>query len=170
MLEAHLRHDPDLFSRTFAHEEIFPPELGCHADHSLALHGTPLDGAGLLHMCAEYGEIEIARWMLERGANANLRAHVDRDGFGGQTPLFTVVVSLFGGRRRNADFAELLLQHGADPGIRASLRKGLRFTDDESMHEYHTVTAVEWGERFHDRRVVNEPALRVIVRASRPRT
>ena len=40
LLEEHLRRDPDLFSRTFSHQEIYPPELGCHADESLALHTT----------------------------------------------------------------------------------------------------------------------------------
>lgn len=164
LLEGHLRRDPGLFSRTFPHEAIFPPELGCDADHSLALHGTPLDGAGLLHMCVEYGEIEVARWMIERGADLNLQARVDADGFGGHTPLFNCVVSMYGGRRRTADFANVLLDHGADPNVRASLRKGLRFSDDESVHEYRDVTPVEWGERFHDRSVVNDAALALIAR------
>lgn len=44
LLEQHLHSDPDLLTRTFSHQEIYPPELGCHADHSLALHGTPLSG------------------------------------------------------------------------------------------------------------------------------
>lgn len=169
-LESHLRRDPNLFSRTFAHEAIFPPELGCHADHSLALHGTPLDGAGLLHMCVEYGEIEIIRGMLERKADVNLRARVDADGFGGHTPLFGCVVSMYGGHRRTADIAALLLDHGADPHVRASLRKGVRFSDDESVHEYRNVTPAEWGERFHDRSLVNEPALQLLIERVRART
>jgi hypothetical protein len=61
LLEEHLRRDAQLLSRTFSHEEIYPPELGCHADHSLALHGTPLAGTTLLHMCVDFDEIEIAR-------------------------------------------------------------------------------------------------------------
>src|SRR6185436_6067382 len=32
LLEAHLRRDPGLLSRTFAHRETYPPQLGCHAD------------------------------------------------------------------------------------------------------------------------------------------
>ena len=63
LLGDHLRRDPQLLSRSFSHQEIFPLELGCHADESLALHGTPLAGASLLHMCVDYDEIEIARWM-----------------------------------------------------------------------------------------------------------
>jgi len=30
LLEEHVRRDPSLLQRTFAHEEIYPPELGCH--------------------------------------------------------------------------------------------------------------------------------------------
>ena len=42
----------------------------------------------LLHICADYDEIEIARWLLERGMNVNERAAVDAEGFGGHTALF----------------------------------------------------------------------------------
>src|SRR5688572_29112380 len=85
LLEAHLRRDPKLLQRTFTHEEIFPPDLGCH-DEVLATQGTPLSGTTLLHICADYDEIEIARWLLERGMDPNVKAAVDADGFGGHTP------------------------------------------------------------------------------------
>jgi hypothetical protein len=54
LLEDHLRRDPQLLTRTYAHREIWPPELGCHDDETLALHGTPLAGGTLLHL-ASYG-------------------------------------------------------------------------------------------------------------------
>jgi hypothetical protein len=47
---------PALFRRTFSHQEIFPPGRGCHADESLTVHGTPLAGGALLHLCAVYDE------------------------------------------------------------------------------------------------------------------
>ena len=164
LLERHLRRDPDLLARTFSHEEIYPPELGCHADHSLALHGTPLAGTTLLHLCVDNDEIELARWMLERGADANASADIDAEGFGGHTPLFGCVVSqpYRVGRRMDDAFARLLLDHGADPNARASLRKRLRFVADESMHEYRDVTPLAWGARFHDRDWVSEPVMRLI--------
>lgn len=151
LLEAHLRTDPTLISQTFSHQQIYPPELGCHADHSLALHGTPLAGGTLLHMCVDFDEIEIARWLIAQGADANAKAEVDSDGFGGHTPLFGCVVSqaYLCGRQRDAEFARLLLDHGADPNARASLRKQLRFVRDESVHEYRNVTSLSWGEQFH---------------------
>src|SRR5437899_10897091 len=57
LLEDHLRRDPSLLTRTFTHEEIYPPELGCHED-PLATQGTPLAGTTLLHMYADYDELE----------------------------------------------------------------------------------------------------------------
>ena len=142
LLEAHLRSGSALFSRTFTHEEIYPPSLGCHSDHSLALHGTPLAGATLLHIAVDEDAIEIVRWMIERGADVNAPAAIDADGFGGHTALFGCVVSqpYCCGRDRDAAMARLLL---ATAPIRPSvlrLRKRLRFVDDESEHEYRDVT------------------------------
>jgi hypothetical protein len=176
LLEAHLRRDPGMLNRTFSHEEIYPPELGCHTDHSFALHGTPLAGSTLLHMCVDFDEIEIARWLIERGADVTAKAEIDADGFGGHTPLFGCVVSqaFLCRRQQDAEFAKLLLDHGADPNARASLRKRLRFVPDESMHEYRDVTPISWGERFHGpgspgHTWVSEPAMRLIAeRGGRP--
>jgi ankyrin repeat protein len=169
LLEAHLRRDPQLCHRTFSHQEIYPSELGCHADHSFALHGTPLAGTTLLHMCVDFDEMEIARWLIEHGADVNARAEVDADGFGGQTPLFGCVVSqaYLCGLQRDAEFARLLLDRGANPNARASLRKQLRFVPDESVHEYRDVTPLAWGKRFynpgsHGHSWVSEPAMRLI--------
>jgi hypothetical protein len=164
LLENHLRHDPALLQRTFTHQEIYPPELGCHDDESLALHGTPLAGGTLLHLCVEYGEEEIARWLIERGMDVNVKAAVDDAGFGGHTALFGCVVSYLNlnKKQESASLARLLLDHGADPNLRTSLRKRLRFGPDESMHEYPKVTPLSWGTRFHDQRLVSRPALQEI--------
>ena len=164
LLADHLRKDPDLLERTFAHREIWPPDLGCHADESLALHGTPLAGTTLLHLCVDFDELEIARWLVERGANADRRADVDEAGFGGHTALFGCVVSqtFRTGLRRDDAFARFLLDHGADPNVRASLRKRLRFVADESPREYRDVTPLAWGRRFHAQEWVNREAMRAI--------
>ena len=168
LLEEHLRRDPDLLRRRFAWEEIFPPEMGCH-DEVLATHGTTLAGTTLLHICADYDEIETARWLLERGMEVNERAAVDAEGWGGHTALFSTVVSQpnfwinHHGRGGEAPFTRLLLDHGADVNVRASLRKELHpGYEIPGMFEYRDVTAVSWGERFHFRKLVNEKAMEMI--------
>jgi hypothetical protein len=164
LLETHLARDPKLLIRTFSHEEIYPPELGCGPDHSLALHGTPLAGTTLLHISVDFDEIEIARWLIQHGADVNGKAEIDSQGFGGHTALFGCVVSQAYrcGRQGDGAFARLLLDHGAETNARASLRKRLRFVPDESMHEYRDVTPSLWGERFCDQAWVNREAMRVI--------
>jgi hypothetical protein len=172
LLEEHLRRDAQLLQRTFTHEEIYPPELGCH-DEVLATQGTPLAGTTLLHMCVDYDEIEIARWLLDRGMDPNAKAAVDKDGFGGHTALFATVVSQpnywmnHARRPQAAPFTELLLERGADPNVRASLRKKLhpgyapRF-DVDTLYEYRNVTALGWGKQFHAKVFVNELAMQLI--------
>ncbi len=169
LLERHLHHDPALLSRTFTHREIYPAEMGCR-DPLDATVGTPLGGTTLLHMCVDYDEMEIARWLLEAGADPNLRAAIGPSGFGGYTPLFNTVVSqpnfwMNYGKPGpfTAPFTELLLQFGAEPNIRASIWKRLHpGHGDPARHEYRDVTALSWGRRFHAPIFVSEPALRMI--------
>lgn len=168
ILEQHLRRDPGMLQRTFAHEEIYPPALGCH-DEVMATHGTPLAGATLLHMAVDYDELEIARWLLERGVDPDVRAAVDGDGFGGHTALFATVVSQptywmhHHGRDEVAPFTELLLARGADPNVRASLRKQLHpGYGPHELREYRDITPLSWGERFEEPKFVNGLAMRMI--------
>jgi ankyrin repeat protein len=172
LLEEHLRRDPKLLQRTFAHEEIYPMEMGCH-DEINATQGTPLKGTTLLHLSADYDEIEIARWLLEKGMNVNAKAAVDAERFGGHTALFGTVVSQpnfwmnYQGQALTAPFTQLLLDHGADVNIRASLRKQLHpgygpKYDVEKAYEYRDVTALSWGRRFHADVFVSEPAMKLI--------
>jgi hypothetical protein len=163
LLEHLVERDPSLLNATFAYDQMFPPSVGCSADPSFALCGTPVVGGTLLHMCGEYSELEIARWLIARGADVNTRAAVDADGFGGHTALFGCVVTQPPIESRDSEvFARLLLDHGAGPNIRASLRKRLIGADDETEHEYRDVTPLAWGDRFHDRSFVSESAMRLI--------
>jgi hypothetical protein len=163
LLEPHLRRDPGLFSRQLAHHEIYPLELGCNVDPDKALHATPLGGATLLHLCVDNDELELARWMLDRGADPDARAAVDGDGFGGHTALFGCVVSQpYRNGRRDTAMAQLLLDRGADPNVRASLRKAVFGADDESLHEYRDLTPLGWGAAFHDRYFVNPAAMALV--------
>ena len=167
LLERHLLGDPNLLRRTFSHAELFPTDLGCAPDGSLAFVGTPLGGTTLLHMCVEYGEFEIAEWLVDRGMDVNVRAATDADGFGGYTPLFSAVVSYtwyvrskYARPKPDRDrLAELIVTRGADTNVRASIRNRIH---RDVVHEYRDVTALEYGRRFHDQDLVSIPAMRMI--------
>jgi hypothetical protein len=171
LLEKHLQRDPKLLERTLSHEEIYPPELGCH-DPVNATQGTPLAGTTLLHLCVDYDELEIARWLLAKGMDPNVRAAGDADGFGGYTPLFCTVMSQpnfwmnYQDKEQSAPFTQLLLDHGADPNIRGSLRKQLHSgyapRYDTRIFEYRDVTALGWGRQYHAKVFVSEPAMKLI--------
>lgn len=75
---------------------------------------TPLPGASLLHVAAEYGHLAVARKLLELGAEVDARAAADAFGFGGQTPLFHTVNS---NANRSEPVMQLLLQAGARADI-----------------------------------------------------
>ena len=164
MLADHVRADSQLLQRKFSYREIYPLELGCHTDESLGLHGTPLDGTTLLHISIDFDEMQIARWLLENGMDVNITAEVDGDGFGGHTPLFNAAVSQphACGRQRDASMAKLLLSFGADVTVRASLRKRLRFVDDESVHRFTNVTPLEYAQTFHEPRWICDPVMKLL--------
>ena len=108
LLRQHLDADPALVHRRF-HELDF----GVTGYRRLTLHGGTL-----LHVAAEYGNVETARLLLDRGADVNARASVDESGVGGQTPIFHAVTQFY-------DFglpaAQLLVESGADLSVRAKL-------------------------------------------------
>jgi hypothetical protein len=154
LLEQHLQTDPDLVHRTFSLKEIYPECGDTDANgNDLGIHGTPLEGTTLLHLCVDQDEPEVLQWLLDHGADANVKASVDADSIGGHTPLFGCVVAA-PGTHRDDRLARLLLDRGADPNARASLRK--------DGFEYRDVTPLSWGERFRDRDAPNEAAMRLI--------
>lgn len=165
LLDAHLRRDPHLLRRTFRFGEIFPPALGCHDEE---YPRTPLDGATLLHVCVEFDELEIAHWLLDRGMNVDAPAAADADGFGGHTALFGAVVCYanfwdnFRGVAGDGHFARLLLDHGADPNARASLRTRFQVAGAWTTSEARDVTPIGWGRAFGYRMVVSEPAMHLV--------
>jgi hypothetical protein len=86
---------------------------------------TPLDGASLLHVAAEYGHAKAARALIEAGADVDAQAAVDDYGLNGHTPLFHTVNSI---------------QNHAVPVLRLLLDAGAR-TD---VH----VAGITWGRGF----------------------
>lgn len=76
---------------------------------------TPLVGASLLHVAAEYGNLNAARALIEMGADVDARAAVDEHGLNGHTPLFHTVNS---NRNHAQPVLRLLLDAAADPTVR----------------------------------------------------
>jgi ankyrin repeat protein len=161
LLEAHLARDRSLLEHRFGPGEIFPPELGIQRGEGL--HVTPVFGTTLLHLAIEYDDLDAARWLLERGADVNAKAALDADGFGGHTPLFHTVVTL---ARPDDAKVRLLLEDGANPNARATIRKQLRDMGDpekEKMREFHNVTPLGYARQFQEPGWVNGPAITLIV-------
>ena len=159
LLEAHLARNPDLINRRFTSEEIFPREVGCHHTPYECM-GTPVDGGTFLHLAVYWDELDMAEWLLERGAEVDARAALDADGFGGHTPLFNSVASQAGfwmnykkgwtNRPEDARFTELLLAQGADPNTRTSIRMRLGSGHgDPRIREFKDVTPLSWARRFY---------------------
>jgi hypothetical protein len=93
-LEAAVRRDPSLL----AHRTSLPCAF------------TPLVGATLLHVAAEYGHLAVAETLLELGAEVDARAATDEYGLNGHTPLFHTVSS---NANRSAPVMRRLLAAGA---------------------------------------------------------
>jgi ankyrin repeat protein len=107
-IEALLGKDPSVIERRY-------PSLTIG---STARRTLTLKGGTLLHVAAEFGQAEIAKQLLDAGADINARADTDPQGVGGQTPIFHAAT-------QNEDFGidvvRLLISRGADLTVRCRL-------------------------------------------------
>jgi ankyrin repeat protein len=108
LLAKHLDADRALVHRRF-------PELDFGSTGARLLK---LQGATLLHVAAEYGNMEAAKLLLERGADVNGVAAVNEGGVGGQTPIFHSVTQFFDG---GLSMTQFLVERGADLSLRVRL-------------------------------------------------
>ena len=169
LLEAHLARDPNLLTRTFAIDDVFPLAPACSREPYTA-QGTPVHGTTLLHIAAYFDELEIAEWLLGQGMDPDARAATDADGFGGYTALYSTVVSQHNfwvnygkGQPDEARFTRLLLDRGANPNVRASLRAQLEEGHGGGpLREYRDVTPIGWGKQYHAKIFVSRESLRLI--------
>ncbi len=158
LLVEHLARDSQLLTRTFDITDVYPHAPACSREPYTA-QGTPMHGTTLLHIAANFDEVEIGAWLLDRGMHPDARSAVDADGFGGYTALFSTMVSQrnfwvnYGaGEPDEARFTRLLLDRGADPNIRASLRARLEEGHGGGpLREYRSVTLLGWSEQYHAR-------------------
>jgi hypothetical protein len=99
LLRAELRNDPTLVRQRV--------DIRCAF--------TPLRGASLLHVAAEFGLVQAASVLLEAGAEVERRAAVDEFGFNGHTPIFHTLC-----QRGNhcQPVLKLLLERGAKADLR----------------------------------------------------
>lgn len=100
-----LLNDPDAV-RDAAHRD---PAYPRHTT-SMACAFTPLEGASLLHVAAEYGHLAAARELLALGVPVDEPAAFDPSGLNGHAPLFHTVNS---NANRAAPVMDLLLSAGA---------------------------------------------------------
>ena len=99
LLEAELRKNP-----SWIHHQV---DIRCAF--------TPLRGASLLHVAAEFGLVRAAAVLIEAGADVEAKAAVDEYGFNGHTPIFHTVCQH---RNHCQPVLQLLLEHGAKANIR----------------------------------------------------
>jgi hypothetical protein len=169
LLGAHLERDPGLLTRTFDIKDIYPLAPACSREPHTA-QGTPVHGTTLLHIAAYFDELEIARWLLDRGMDPNVKSATDAEGFGGYTALFSTVVAQHNfwvnygkGQPDDATFTRLLLDKGADPNVRASLRARLEEGHGGGPErQYRNVTPLGWAEQYHARIFVSRESMRLI--------
>ena len=108
-LKEHLVVDSTLVHRRY-------PELDFG---ETAGRGMGLNGSTLLHVAAEFAFMDAAKLLVDRGADVNARALVDKTGFGGQTPIFHVASQYLD---KGLPMTQLLVERGADFSIRAKIR------------------------------------------------
>jgi hypothetical protein len=122
--------DPALVNNRFS-------ELDCGMTGGRRL---TLKGATLLHVAAEYGNLDAATLLLDRGADVNARATFDDGGIGGHTAIFHAVTQFEDG---GLPVTQLLLERGADLTVRAKLPG-----DYERPDEFVECTALGYALLF----------------------
>jgi ankyrin repeat protein len=104
---------------------------------------TPLVGASLLHVAAEYGHLAAAAKLIELGADVDARAATDAFGLNGHTPLFHTVNS---NANRSAPVMHLLLAAGARADVKlAGITWGKGFEWETTCFDLTPITYAQFG-------------------------
>jgi ankyrin repeat protein len=130
LLEERLDQEPALVGKRFAELDF----------GSTGARRLTLRGATLLHVAAEYGNLEAARLLVERGADVNVRADQDEAGVGRQTPIFHAATQFYD---YGLPVVEFLVKQGADLSLRAKLPGHY-----ERPEEFVECTPLEYARLF----------------------
>jgi hypothetical protein len=129
---------------------------------------TPLDGASLLHVAAEFGHVAAARALVELGAEVDARTGVDEHGLGGHTPLFHTVNS---NANRSLPVMQLLLDAGARPETRvAGLTWGRGFEWETTFFDITPLSYAQLGslpQMHRDERQIRDNVRLLLAAAGR---
>jgi len=104
---------------------------------------TPLEGASMLHVAAEYGNLNAARALIAAGADVNATAAVDEFGLNGHTPLFHTVNSIL---NYSEPILRLLLEAGATVDVRLSgIVWGRGFEWETTLFDVTPISYAQFG-------------------------
>jgi ankyrin repeat protein len=129
-LKSRIKADPSLVYRRFPNLDI-----GATGGRRLTLEGSTL-----LHVAAEFGNLDVAQLLIDHGADINALATKTSLGDGGQSPIFHAVSQYF-------DFGlpmtQLLIEHGASLTIVANLPGSF-----DSPDEFVTCSPLQYAQQF----------------------
>ena len=104
---------------------------------------TPLVGASLLHVAAEYGNADAARVLIDMGADVNAVAATDDYGLNGHTPLFHTVNS---NDNRSAPIMKMLLAAGARSDVAVKgITWGRGFEWETTLFDVTPISYAQFG-------------------------
>lgn len=126
-LESMIRSDPNLLDHRTTMISAF----------------TPLVGASLLHVAAEYNHADVARVLIRLGADVDARAAINEHGLNGHTPIFHTVNS---SHNRAAPIMKMLLDAGARSDIRVhGITWGKGFEWETTLFDVTPVSYAQFG-------------------------
>lgn len=104
---------------------------------------TPLVGASLLHVAAEFGCRNAARVLIEMGADVNVSAARDEYGLNGHTPIFHTVNTI---HNYCAPILKMLLEAGARTDVAlAGLTWGRGFEWETTLYDVTPISYAQFG-------------------------